>query len=42
VASHFPQTTLQWNAHELKFDLAEANHLVRRNYRKGWSVKGLS
>ena len=42
VASHFPQTTLQWNAHKLKFDLAEANHLVRRKYRKGWSVSGLS
>ena len=42
VASHFPQTTLQWNAHKLKFDLAEASHLVRRQYRQGWSVKGLS
>ena len=42
VASHFPQTTLQWNAHKLKFDLAEASQLVRRNYRPGWSVKGLS
>jgi len=42
VASHFPRTTIQWNASKLKFDLAEANHLVRRTYRKGWSVKGLS
>lgn len=42
VASHFPQTTLKWNAAKLKFDLAEANHLVRRKYRQGWSVKGLS
>ena len=42
VASHFPQTTLQWNAHKLRFDLAEATHLVRRNYRKGWSVRGIS
>ena len=42
VASHFPQTTLQWHAHKLKFDLAEATQLVRRQYRKGWSVKGLS
>ena len=42
VASHFPQTTLQWNAPELKFDLAAASQLVRRTYRKGWVVKGLS
>jgi predicted dehydrogenase len=42
VASHFPQTTLEWNAPKLKFDLAEANRLVRRKYRRGWSVKGLS
>jgi len=42
VSSHFPQTTLQWNAHKMQFDLAAANHLVRRTYRKGWSVKGLS
>ncbi len=41
VASHFPQTTLKWQADKLKFDLSEANHLVRRKYRKGWSVKGL-
>ena len=42
VASHFPQTTLKWNAAKLKFDLAAANQLVRRHYRKGWSVKGLA
>lgn len=42
VASHFPKTTLEWNAHKLKFNLSEANQLVRRSYRKGWSVKGLS
>jgi predicted dehydrogenase len=42
VASRFPQTTLKWNAARLEFDVAEANHLVRRNYRNGWSVKGLS
>ena len=41
VASHFPQTTLQWNARKLKFDLAEANRFVRREYRKGWSVREL-
>lgn len=42
VASRFPQTTLKWNAKRLKFDLKEANQFVRRDYRKGWEVKGLS
>jgi predicted dehydrogenase len=42
VASHFPQTTLHWNAREMKFDLAAATQLVRRSYRSGWSVKGLA
>lgn len=42
VATHFPQTTLKWNTHRLKFDLSEANHYVRRDYRKGWHVKGLA
>jgi len=42
VASHFPQTTIHWDAKNMKFDLAEATELVRRTYRKGWSVKGLS
>jgi predicted dehydrogenase len=43
VACRFPQTTLQWNARELKFDnLSEANHHLRRPYRPGWTVQGLS
>lgn len=43
VACRFPQTTLQWNAQSLKFDNSEdANHYLRRTYRDGWSVKGLS
>jgi len=42
VATRFPGQTLKWNARKLKFDLAEANHFVRRDYRKGWPVKGLS
>ena len=42
VASRFPKTTLEWNAQKLKFNLSEANQFVRRNYRRGWSVKGLS
>jgi predicted dehydrogenase len=42
IASRFPQTTLKWNAKRMKFNLPEANRFVRREYRKGWSVKGLS
>ena len=42
VASRFPQTTLKWNAARLKFDNAEANKFIRREYRSGWSVSGLS
>jgi len=42
VATRFPQTTLEWNARKLEFNLAEANQFVRREYRKGWNVKGLS
>ncbi len=42
VASHFPQTTLNWNSAKLKFEQNEANHFIRRKYRRGWSVKGLS
>jgi predicted dehydrogenase len=43
VACRFPKTTLQWNARELKFDnLGDANNFLRRQYRAGWSVAGLS
>jgi len=43
VATRFPQTTLGWNAKELKFtNLPEANPYIRRHCRKGWRVKGLS
>ena len=42
VASRFPETTLKWNASRMKFDLHEANQYVRREYRKGWEIKGLS
>lgn len=43
VASRFPKTTLEWNAKKLKFtNVKEANQYVRREYRKGWEVKGLS
>ena len=43
VACRFPQTTLHWNAPNLKFDnVADANQYLRRQYRPGWSVTGLS
>jgi predicted dehydrogenase len=42
IASRFPKTTLEWDAARLKFKNAAANQFVRRTYRKGWEVKGLS
>lgn len=43
VASRFPKQTLQWDGPALKFtNVAEANEFVRRTYRKGWEVAGLS
>ena len=42
VALRLPKTTLHWNAPTQTFAEAEANHFVRRQYRNGWSVKGLS
>jgi predicted dehydrogenase len=42
VATHFPQTTLNWKSSKLAFDHPEASRLVRRDYRAGWKVKGLS
>jgi predicted dehydrogenase len=43
VACRFPQTTLHWNAQALQFDNeSQANQLLRRNYRSGWSILGLS
>jgi predicted dehydrogenase len=43
LATHFPETTLQWDAAQLKFkNSSEANHLIRRHYRSGWKVHGLS
>lgn len=43
VATHYPRTTLEWDARQLRFtNLAEANRHVRRAYRKGWDIKGLS
>jgi len=42
IASRFPETTLAWNAHRMKFNLQPADQFVRRKYRQGWSVKGLA
>jgi predicted dehydrogenase len=42
VACRFPKTTLKWNAKKLEFDLADANKYIKRPYRKGWEVSGLS
>jgi len=43
VATRFPRTTLQWDAQKLQFsNMAEASPVLRRDYRKGWEVKGLS
>jgi predicted dehydrogenase len=43
VASRFPQTTLEWDSLALKFsNHSDANKFLRRTYRKGWEVKGLS
>lgn len=43
VATRFPKTTLQWDAKALKFtNMPEADPIIRRSYRQGWEVKGLS
>jgi predicted dehydrogenase len=42
LATHFTNTTLEWDSKRLRFDDREATDLVRRTYRKGWEVKGLS
>ncbi|MEI7730031.1 MAG: Gfo/Idh/MocA family oxidoreductase [Verrucomicrobiota bacterium] len=43
VATRFPKTTLEWDGAHLKFtNLADANQYIRRTYRKGWEIKGLS
>jgi hypothetical protein len=43
VATRFPQKELAWNGPALKFtNSSEATQLLRRAYRKGWEVKGLS
>ena len=41
IAARFPQTTLEWNHRKMKLSLPAANLFVRREYRQGWSVKGI-
>ena len=42
VAARFPQTTLEWNSTDLRFEnVKAANAYVRRQYRKGWEIAGL-
>ncbi|MCX6924312.1 MAG: Gfo/Idh/MocA family oxidoreductase [Verrucomicrobia bacterium] len=42
VAVRLPKATLHWDARTLAFAEPEANKFVRRQYRNGWAVKGLS
>jgi len=43
VATRFPKTTLEWDSANLRFkNSPEATALLRREYRKGWEVPGLS
>ena len=42
VAVRLPKATLHWNAPSLTFQEAEANQFIRRQYRSGWAIKGLS
>jgi predicted dehydrogenase len=43
VASRFPKVTLEWDAARLRFaNVEEASRLIRRTYRQGWEVPGLS
>jgi predicted dehydrogenase len=43
LATRFPRTTLEWDGRKLRFrNSKEATAFVRRKYRDGWKVKGLS
>ncbi len=43
VATRFPKTTLEWNSRKMKFTNSKnASSHVRRKYRAGWGMKGLS
>jgi hypothetical protein len=43
IAARFPETKLNWDAGTLSFPKhPQATQLVRREYRQGWQVPGLS
>lgn len=43
IATHFKDRLLEWDSAGLAFkNVPEAKYLVRRSYRKGWEVPGLS
>jgi hypothetical protein len=43
LATRFPNTTLEWDTKRLTIrNSPEATRLLRRAYRPGWKVKGLS
>lgn len=43
VANRYPDTKLMWDAEKLEVtNLAEANQLIKREYRDGFKVEGLS
>ena len=43
VATYFPNEKLEWDAAGLKFkNKPQAAQYIRRSYRQGWEVKGLS
>jgi predicted dehydrogenase len=43
IATHFKDQTLEWDATNLTFrNVPDANRLIRRTYRPGWDVAGLS
>ncbi len=42
IATRFPKEELNWDAEKLTFsNNKEATSYVKREYRKGWEVKGL-
>jgi len=42
VSQHLPDRTLQWDAQACRFDDAQANGLLSRPYRDGWSCSALN
>ena len=42
LATRFPKTKLEWDAHRVEIaNVKEANEFVRPHYRKGWEVDGV-